>query len=190
MIAKSPTAAPTPRGPFSRPLRIHEISDKTGLDRRVSATPDECRAIAAAHGFAAVANLDASFHVRRRASGRYDVTGSVEATVTQVCVVSVEPFESVIRQEIAVGFAAPPREGRGDPLERARVVDIDVDDDLPDPIVDNTIDLGAVALEFLTLAQDFYPRKPGVHFTDVLIGEKDQPEPTPFQALERFKDTS
>jgi hypothetical protein len=188
VTAKS--SAPSPRGPFSRPLRIQDIPDRTGLDRRIAATPEECLAIAAAHGFSAVSRLEATLHARRRASGRHDVTGSLEAVVTQVCVVSLEPFETVIRQDIAIAFAAPPREGRGDALERARVVDIDVDEDPPDPIVDNTIDLGVVALEFLTLAQDFYPRKPGVHFTDVLIGEKDQPEPTPFQVLERFKDKS
>ena len=51
------------------------------------------------------------------------------------------------------------------------------------------IDLGAVALEFLVLACDPYPRKPGVHFSDVSIGEKEQ-DPSPFAALGRFKDPS
>ena len=40
------------------------------------------------------------------------------------------------------------------------------------------------------LARDPYPKKPGVHFTDVLIGEKEQEDPSPFAALERFKDQS
>ena len=52
------------------------------------------------------------------------------------------------------------------------------------------IDLGAIALEFLTLALDLYPKRPGVHFTDVLIGEEREPEPSSFAALERLKDRS
>jgi hypothetical protein len=46
-------------------------------------------------------------------------------------------------------------------------IDIEVklnEDDPPEPIVDGIIDLGAVTLEFLALALDPYPRKPGVSF--------------------------
>ena len=184
--ARGPAAA---RGPFHRPIRVHDVP-QAGLDRTLQATPEECRAIAADAGLPDVASLKAECHVARRASGRFDVTGAVESTLTQNCVVSLEPFESTVRQEIAISFALPPRDGA---LERGRLtVDIDVVEgaDEPDPIVDNTIDLGAVALEFLTLALDLYPKKPGVHFTDVLIGEKLEPEPSTFAALERLKDKS
>jgi uncharacterized metal-binding protein YceD (DUF177 family) len=196
-MARLPDERPTapPRGPFYRPLRIREVPDKGGLDRHVEATPDECAAIAVDSSFPAVASLDADFHIVARAGGRLDVSGTVEATVTQMCVVTLEPFESTLQQEIEVSFALPPAGAGRTNAERVRlaaVVDIDLDapDDAPDPIVDNTIDLGAVALEFLMLARDPYPKKPGVHFTDVLIGEKEQEDPSPFAALERFKDRS
>ena len=66
----------------------------------------------------------------------------------------------------------------------------DDQEDPADPIIDGKIDLGAITLEFLTLSLDLYPRKPGVHFTDVTIGEKDEADESPFAALRRLKDPS
>ncbi len=66
----------------------------------------------------------------------------------------------------------------------------DDQEDPPDPILDDTIDLGAVAVEFMVLGLDPYPRKPGVHFDDMVIGEKDAPAPSAFAALARLKDRS
>ena len=69
-------------------------------------------------------------------------------------------------------------------------LDEDEQADPPDPIVDGRIDLGAIALEFLTLSLDLYPRKPGAEFADVQIGEADDAADSPFAALQRFKDRS
>lgn len=180
--------APKQRGPFSRPVRIQDISEKAGLDRRIEASAAECAEIARDAGLPAVAALSASFHIKARASGRFDVTGRLEATITQICVVTLEPFEETLTQEISVAFALP---SRGDHTGRGKVV-IDVDvletEDPPDPVVDNTIDLGAVALEFLTLARDFYPKKPGVRFEGAVAGDDETPEPSTFAVLERFRD--
>ena len=60
---------------------------------------------------------------------------------------------------------AASRRGARDDAE----IDIEVllnEEEPPEPIVDGTIDLGGVTLEFLALALDPYPRKPGVEFTE------------------------
>jgi uncharacterized metal-binding protein YceD (DUF177 family) len=177
-----------PRGPFSRPLRVHDVPEKTGMARRIEASPAECAAIARDAGLPAVASLVADFHIARRASGRFDVTGHLEAAVTQICVVTLEPFDSTLSQEVSIAFALPARSDQSARGKQVAVIDITDADDPPDLIIDNTIDLGAVALEFLTLARDFYPKKPGVHFAGALAGEDDKPEPSTFAALERFRD--
>jgi uncharacterized metal-binding protein YceD (DUF177 family) len=109
------------------------------------------------------------------------VTGEVHAELTQVCVVSLEPFAATVDEPIDVRFAP------GEAAETARRVKDDEtetvevgDEDPPDPIVDGKIDLGALAAEFLALGLDPYPRKPGVAF--------DPPKPqdgrdSPFAAL-------
>ena len=38
------------------------------------------------------------------------------------------------------------------------------------------------------LGLDPYPRKPGVHFDDMVVGDKDEPEPSAFAELVRLKD--
>ncbi|MDR3463115.1 MAG: DUF177 domain-containing protein [Beijerinckiaceae bacterium] len=177
-----------PRGPFSRPLRIRDVPEKTGLKRRIEASAAECEAIALDAGLPAVLSLAADFHIAGRASGRFDVTGHVEALVTQICVVTLEPFDSTLSQDVSISFALPARGDQSGQGKQVEIIDIADVEDPPDPIFDNTIDLGAVALEFLTLARDFYPKKPGVHFAGVLAGEEDKPEPSTFAALERFRE--
>ncbi len=178
-------AAPLPRGPFSRPLRLREMPG-AGLARTLDATAAECLAIAGDLSFPAVASLHADLRVAPRAGGIVEVTGTLEAEVTQMCVVTLEPFDSRLQQDVAVRFAQPSADRSAGGVAIADV-DLERADDVPDTIVDNTIDLGAVALEFLVLACDPYPRKPGVHFSDVLIGEEER-EPSPFASLGRLKD--
>ena len=49
------------------------------------------------------------------------------------------------------------------------------EEDPPDPIVDGKVDLGALAAEFLALALDPYPRKPGAEFAAPEVAEPDSP---------------
>ncbi|MEX6814044.1 hypothetical protein AB2C52_34490, partial [Pseudomonas aeruginosa] len=49
------------------------------------------------------------------------------------------------------------------------------DADIPDPIVGGRIDFGLLTAEFLALGIDPYPRKPGVVFEAVQLGEDVKP---------------
>ena len=178
-----------------------------GLDVAIEATPAERASIVAETGLVGLAALAATFTVERRAGGRLSVTGRLAASITQTCVVSLEPFDSEITREIELEFAPQPRDveapapkarsrrraeaQRDEPPPRPIVVPGNDDQqDPPDPIIGGRIDLGAVALEFMTLALDLYPRKPGIHFSDVSVGDKDDVPDSPFAALQRFKDPS
>ncbi len=182
-MVKTPEYQAPPRGPLSRLLRVRDVPD-AGLHRAIDATPAECLAVAEDFKLPAVASVHADLRVAPQAGDRFVVTGTVEAVVTQNCVVTLDPFETTLRQDVAVTFAQPAARA-GAALD----VSLDVLDDAPDLLVDNTIDLGRVVMEFLALACDPYPRKPGVHFRDVMIGEEEA-EPSPFAALGRLKDRS
>ena len=58
-------------------------------------------------------------------------------------------------------------------------------EDPPELIVNGTIDLGALATEFLVLGLDPYPRKAGAVFEPVLAPT--DPEDHPFAALAKLK---
>lgn len=196
---KAPRQPRSPRGPFARPFDVCSLK---GEARRVdvTATPEECAAVAEAVALPGIAALQASFRIVPRAGDRVELDGRVRATVTQTCVVSLEPFDSAIEQPVALSFApeaipVPEPRGRGGrgEVEVASPMPVggnDDQEDPPDPILDDTIDLGAVAVEFMVLGLDPYPRKPGVHFDDMVVGEKDAPAPSAFAALARLKDHS
>jgi hypothetical protein len=60
--------------------------------------------------------------------------------------------------------------------------------DPPDPIIDGTIDVGALVAEFLALGLDPYPKKPGVEFVPVSVpAEKEE---RPFDVLKKLTERS
>ena len=195
------------RGPFSRVVDVRRLPD-TGLTSQVEATPAECAALAAAMDLPAIASLVGRFELRRRAGGRVAVNGEVSAEVSQLCVVTLESFVSRVTQPIDLLFAPaviPEADGQGRSPDRrkrqapdhqladrrqsaagAPVPGSDDQADPPDPLIDDAIDLGAVAAEFVALALDPYPRKPGVSFDD-MVEAPEADEPSAFAALERLK---
>jgi hypothetical protein len=95
--------------------------------------------------------------------------------------VSLEDFESVVEEPVEAVFG-PEEAGGKTPV----TVSLDPEQEPPDAIVDGKIDLGALALEFLTLALDPYPRKPDVAFVGGQDA-KDAAEVSPFAALAALK---
>jgi hypothetical protein len=171
---------------FSRPIRV-EASPREGLETRIEADANERAALAAFNGLPAIAALAATFSLEHGGGGIVTVRGALEASVTQTCVVTLEPFEASIAAPIDLRFAPLDETARrGAPSGEAEEIEIGEEDE-PDPIVDGAIDLGAVASEFLTLNLDPYPRKPGAVFEPPVAG--DAADASPFSALaERKKD--
>jgi uncharacterized metal-binding protein YceD (DUF177 family) len=152
---------------------------KEGQKVTIEANPAEREALAAFLKLPSIEELGASLTLTP-SGRRVRVTGAVRGELTQICVVSLEPFPATIDEEVDVLFA--PR-AEGGPARRAaeepRTFSM-TDEGEPDPIVEGKIDLGALAAEFLALGLDPYPRKPGVSFES-----PEQPEATvsPFSAL-------
>lgn len=159
--------------PFARTARVESIPEG-GLERVVEANEAERLALAKLNGLAALAVLRAKFVLRRAGRGIIRVEGEVHAEATQTCVVSLEPLDVVIDEAVDVRFAAPAGEKpmkRQPPAAAAPEIAFALsDDDEPDPIHDGQIDLGALAAEFMALALDPYPRKPGVDFSPPAFG--------------------
>jgi uncharacterized metal-binding protein YceD (DUF177 family) len=176
---------------------IVEQVPEAGTDVVIVANAGECTALAAWNGLAGISMLEAHFHVAHRAGRSLNVSGRVSASMTQICGVSLDPFESTIAQEVDVDFV--PQEDLSKPKGikskyeaakmRERAPLDEEEEDPPDLIVDGKIDLGSLASEFLALALDPYPRKPGAEFGEVLIdGTKDRE--SPFAILRRLDKTS
>ena len=90
---------------FSRPLKVEEVPPE-GMVVTISATEAELRAIAAQDGLEGLAKLEGALHINPWHRGGLAVTGEMRAGVTQICVVTLEAFDSEIVEPIDVKFAA------------------------------------------------------------------------------------
>lgn len=176
--SRAASAAASAPPPWSVPLKADLIAE-TGMRRDIAASADICAAVAALAAVREVSDLKASFELSR-AGEVVHVTGRVTAKVGQNCVVSLEPIETAVDEPIDVLFAPAPAEGSATGDERRRKTE----DEPPEPLVDGTIDLGAIATEFLILGIEPYPRKEGVAFAPPDV---DTEIPHPFAALQALK---
>jgi hypothetical protein len=158
-------------------VAIHAVPDS---GRRFNLTADENArtAVAKAIGLRSLPRLEASFDVTRHGRDGLHVVGQVSATVGQSCVVTLDPIDNEVEEKIDLVFVPPvtftPEQG-GAKLAA---------EDGPEPLRGDTVDLGAIATEFLTLGIDPYPRKSDVVFTPPAAGDEGE---HPFAALAALK---
>jgi len=150
------TAARPATNPWSVPVRRDDVPE-AGLHLNLTADATTRGAIAALAGVTGLPRLAASFDIARQGRG-LRVDGEVSATVEQTCIVSLEPMTSEIREPVELVFmpagASAQAVAIGEDLDPTAA-------DEPEVLVDGVADVGAAATEFLLLAIDPYPRKPG-----------------------------
>jgi hypothetical protein len=170
--------------PWRAPLVVAQLPE-TGLHREIEAGRSEREAMAEIAGLRDVRSVRAFFDVMPKNDGRVHVTGRVHALIGQTCVVTLDPIENEIDEEIDLEFAPPGDVPTlGDLVEEAEQRGEEVPD-APEPIVAGVIDLGRVATDALFLAIDPYPRKPGAVFEpQITSGEA---EDHPFAALKALQ---
>jgi uncharacterized metal-binding protein YceD (DUF177 family) len=148
-------------GPWSIPVTIHDIP-LTGSRFELTADAATRAAIAKSAGLLGLPRLEAAFDVSRREPNGLHVLGRVSATVTQACVVTLDPIENEVEETVDLTFLPGAAPAASDARGRL-ALEVDGDEEL-EPLVGDTIDLGAIATEFLILGIDPYPRKPDAVF--------------------------
>lgn len=191
MTAKPMPGTGTSPKVFSHLIDVADVPE-AGLDISIGADAATLQVLAAADGLPKIASLEADFHVMSKGDRGFNVRGAVHAKVTQICVVSLEPFESYVVEPIDVDFA-PPAEVTAAEISASSAILIGDEDAVqergpPDPIIDGKIDLGMLASEFFALGLDPYPKKPGVTFEELSGGDAQGAASTPFSVLRQLKD--
>ena len=172
----------TAERPWKVPVARREVAE-TGRRFDLAADERTRAAVAKLAGLRALPRLEATFDVAPRGRDGLHVTGRVSATVGQVCGVTLEPIENEVEERIDLVFApaAAPAlvadAGANAPVEVPAV-------DAPETLVDGTVDLGAIATEFLILGVDPYPRKADAAFDPPPAGDESG---HPFAALAALK---
>jgi hypothetical protein len=153
---------------FSRRLVLARVGPD-GRQETLDATREECVALARRFGISDVGRLHALLRLHPAAGGGVEAKGRLQATVTQDCVVTLDPVEQTIEEDIRLLLLPPGREPADGPD--------DMDEVPSDPA--GVVDLGEALAEQLALALDPYPRAPGA----MLPGIMEAASPSPFAAL-------
>ena len=129
---------------------------QSGLSREHAASPEELAGVARVLDLVACTRLEAAYAVVPASDGRYRLSGTLRAEITQTCVVTLEPVANAIEERFDVTFW--PDEDM--PAPPSGELDMDEEPD-PEPIVAGQIAVGRVVFECLAAAIDPFPRKPG-----------------------------
>jgi uncharacterized metal-binding protein YceD (DUF177 family) len=148
---------PNPDLEFSFPIDVTQLP-AAGRDYTLTAKDGERRNIARRLNLLDLPSFAATLHVAPAAGGLIQLTGRISAEVTQSCVVSLEPVKSAIAEDFTLTYS------RMHPKAAAEV-DLDTEDDPPEVLDGDVLDLGEAAVEQLALFIDPYPRAPGAVFS-------------------------
>ncbi|MBV5336301.1 DUF177 domain-containing protein, partial [bacterium] len=155
-----------PKPEFSRCIPVERLR-RGALSERIEANEGERKALAERFELESVGALTAEVLLEPMKSGMVRVSGRLDAKVVQTCVVSLESVPASVGETFAALFAPPEMIGEED----HDVIDVEslIEDveDLPEPFVENRIDIGELVAQHLSLALEPYPRAVGVDFTEV-----------------------
>lgn len=161
---------------FSRLIEVGRL--RTGGDcMDLAASPAECASVARRLGIPSLALLEARVELVPAGAGVVDAEGTIRARLTQICVVSLDPFEQALEVPLRLVF----RPGSEADLAADQTVDPETEDEVA--YEGGRFDLGESIVETLALALDPWPRRPGVVLEVPPLSEA--PSDGPFAALAR-----
>jgi uncharacterized metal-binding protein YceD (DUF177 family) len=180
--------APAPE--FSRAFTVDNLADRAGEPLTGEADAAERAALARRFAVPAVRRLHFELKAEPTGPGGWRVSGTVEAGLTQTCVVTLEPVETEIAETVERRFV--PRD-QLPPVTPGAEMELDsATADGPDGH-DGRIDLGEIAAEAVALAIDPYPRHADADFASLIAGPAGAEPLTdeaarPFAGLAALKD--
>jgi hypothetical protein len=148
------------RSPVSFRVHVGRLP-QNGMPVTAEADDAQRESLAAWHGLVSVERYRADLMVTPWKRRGVKVDGTVEADITQECVVTLEPVHDRIMEKVE-GLFLPEDSKLGRlGFEGGGEILLDADGpDRPDTFAGDSIDVGALAEEFFALAIDPYPRKP------------------------------
>lgn len=148
---------------FQRFYKAFDLPTKTARPIALEAAEEERAAVAERLGLVGIDRLAIRADLIPVGDGVWRVAGGVSAEVVQACVVTLAPVSATVAEPFDRIFSRDAKE------DAAIDIDIDYDqDDPPEPLGEG-VDLGAIAVETLSLGLDPYPRAPGAAFETIRV---------------------
>lgn len=181
----NPTPFPPPckaMSEFTRQLKLGDIltlQSRQEIRRNVSAQPAECNALAKRFGLEAISNLNAEVIIHPWNESGVRVSGTINADVTQKCVVSLMPVKQKVYENFVSFFKQP--------NTRHEEVNIDAPVHIEDPedITPEGIDIGELVAQQLSLVLDPYPQILGAVLPESTNATMPMSRKSPFAILQK-----
>lgn len=138
-----------PPQPFERPREVARLKAHASIPFTEAPTEAEAEAIRHALGLRGLRKMRFEGELSPLGKRGWLVKGTLGASITQDCVVTLEPVKTRIDQEVSIRFLPDTA------IEYDTPEDVLEDDIEP---LEEVIDLGQVAVEALSLAMPDYPR--------------------------------
>ena len=167
MSQSQPPSAPQPApqtAPLSHPIRPADLPQGRVVEIELVPDARTLSAIAADLGLDGLRKMRLTGKLAPLGKRDWRFTGHLGATVTQPCVVTLEPVNTRIEEDIARSWRAG--------LEAETASEAEMPENPDEEPLGAVIDLGAVALEALALAVPLYPQAEGA-----TLAQKDFTEP-------------
>lgn len=173
--------------PVSGAVRASNLP-AAGKGMTIEADADQRAALARDHDLAAVNAFRADLLAKPFRRDGVRVSGRVTADIMQNCVVTLDPIESRIDEEISALFVPEGSSLAAGDFDGGELVLEAEGPDAPEPFTGDTIDLGALAEEFFELAIDPFPRKPGVGVDESVSADSEDDAPGPlYEGLKKLR---
>jgi len=164
--------------PFSHIYNLNRLG-QAGDEVCLELGETERAALARFAGVLRIEAFRAAITLAKLSADRFRLEFAIDTDLVQACVVTLVDVPSHIQCRFTrdLHFSAA--------LKREGVVDVPLDDDMPEEIDSLHYDLGAPLTEEFILALDPYPRAPGVEFRAPTAA--DPPPESPFAVLKGLK---
>lgn len=159
---------------FPRPVEVNRLPGGESVFE-IAATSAERAALARRFALLALDRLEARVTLVSLAGGLLRLAAALSADVRQECVVTLEPVASRVEDRFSLVYGARAEEDE---------VVLSGEAELIEPLPGDTLDLGEVVAQQLSLALDPYPRVPGVEAALTA----DSAKASPFAVLARDKE--
>ena len=160
--------------------RTANIPEETITGER-TATPAELVLLAEEFGVLELSQLTCSYKIRPLAGNRFSVRGKILASITQNCVVTLDPVVDDIEVKLDVEFWLSSQIG-----QLSEEFD-EPDREDPEPIENDKLDIGRVVFELVSGNINPYPRAADAELDRHSSEEASTGQEHPFAALAQLK---
>lgn len=171
--------------PASLPIRVADLSPGHPTDFALRPDSADLQKLAAELGLSGLRKLAFSGRVEASGSRDWMLTATLGATVTQPCIVTLEPVVTRIDTHVTRRFLAD--------MPTPDAAEIEMPEDVSTDPLGDTIDPARIMVEELSLALPLYPRKDAAEPTDQIFAPPGvepirDSDVKPFAALRTLRD--